>query len=106
MRIHLRQPGEGAGRPGAQNLAQYQAWPDHAAQYLLESRRARRLQEGVLEICTAPAAAGRYRGPDWFGHDRAPSDYIRASGLGWSAERVELFNQAARGLGPRRVMPT
>jgi len=31
---------------------------------------------------------------------------VRARGLWRSAERVELFNPAARGLGPRRVAPS
>ena len=52
---------------GAEELGQYQARPDHAAQYFLEGRRARRLPEGVLEIRAAAAAAGRHRGPDRFG---------------------------------------
>ena len=55
MRLHLRQPAESARQPRDEELGQYQARPDHAAQHLLEGRRARRLQEGVLEI---RAAAG------------------------------------------------
>ena len=91
--------------PGDEELGQYQARPDHAAQYLLEGRRARRLPEGVLEIRAAAAAAGRHRGPDRFGDDRASSDHVRARSLGRSAERIELFDPAARGLGSCRVMP-
>ena len=36
-------------------------------------------------------------------HDRASSDHVRARGLGRPAERLELFDPAARGLGPCRV---
>ena len=42
--------------PRAEELGQYQARPDHAAQHFLEGRRARRLPEGVLEVCARPAA--------------------------------------------------
>ena len=52
------------------------------AEHLLEGRRARRLQEGVLEIRAAAAAARRYRRPDLGGAGRAPSDQICAPGFG------------------------
>ena len=45
----------------------------------------------------------RYRGPDRPGADRTSPDHVRACGVGRSAERVELFDPAARGLGPCRV---
>ena len=54
----------------AEELGQYQARPDHAAQHLLEGRRARRLPESVLEICAGPAAARRHRGSDRLDDDR------------------------------------
>ena len=47
--------------------------------------------------------ARRHRGPDRVGHDRASSDQVRARGLGRPAERIELFDPAARGLGSCRV---
>ena len=45
MRLHLCAADQGAGHARAEELGQYQARPDHAAEHLLESRRARRLQE-------------------------------------------------------------
>ena len=62
--ISPMQPVEGAGNAGAEELGQHQARPDHAAEYFLESRRARRLQARVLEICAGAAAPRRHRGPD------------------------------------------
>ncbi len=64
VRIHLCQPAQGPGQPGVEELGQYQARTDHAAQHLLEGRRARRLQAGVLEIRAGAAAAWRHRGSD------------------------------------------
>ena len=54
-------------------------------------------------------ALGRLRRGDIEGligglDDRASSDQVRARGIGWSAERIELFGPAARGLGPCRVI--
>ena len=43
--------------PGAEVLGQHQARTDHASEYFLADRRARRLQAGVLEFCAAPAEA-------------------------------------------------
>ena len=48
--------GSSAGHAGADDLGQHQARPDHAAQHLLEGRRARRLPERVLEVRAAAAA--------------------------------------------------
>ncbi len=84
-------------------------WPnirralDHAAQYLLADRRARRLQEGVLEVRAWTTAPRRPRRPDRVDHDRASSHQVRARGLRRPAERIELFDPAARGLGSSRV---
>ena len=63
-------------------------------------------RQGVLEIRAAAAAARRHRGPDRVDDDRASSDHVRARGLGRPAERLELFDPAARGVGPCRVTPT
>ena len=40
------------------------------------------------------------------GDDRASSDHVRARGIGRPAERIELFDPAARGLGSCRVSAT
>ena len=88
---------------GTEELGQYQARADHAAQYFLEGRRARRLPEGVLEIRARAPAPRRHRGPDRLGDDRASPDHVRARSLWRQAERLELFAQAARGLGSCRV---
>ncbi len=79
-RLHLCQPAQGAGDGGAEELGQYQARADHASQYLLADRRARRLPEGVLEIRVAPHEARRHRRADLGGHGRASSDHVRAAG--------------------------
>ena len=103
VRLHLCAADQGAGDARAEELGQYQARPDHAAEHLLESRRARRLQKSVLEVRARTAASRRYRGPDRPGDDRTSSDHVRARRIGRSAERIELFDPAARGLGPCRV---
>ena len=81
VRLHLCAADQGAGHARAEELGQYQARPDHAAEHLLEGRRARRLQKSVLEVRAGPAAARRYRGPDRLGDDRASSDHVRARRL-------------------------
>ena len=60
-------------------------------------------RQGVLEVRAGPAAARRHRGPDRLDDDRASSDHVRARGVGRPAERLELFDPAARGVGPCRV---
>ena len=103
MRLHLFAADQGAGVARAEELGQHQARPDHAPEHLLESRRARRLPKSVLEVRARPAPSRRYRGPDRPGADRTSPDHVRACRVGRSAERVELFDPAARGLGPCRV---
>ena len=105
VRLHLCAADQGAGHARAEELGQHQARPDHAEEHLLESRRARRLQEGVLEVCAGAIAAWRYRGADSLLAARPSSDHVRACRIGRSAERVELFDPAARSLGPCRVSP-
>src|ERR1700687_2026391 len=102
-RLHLCQPAETARDRGAEKLGQYQARADHAPEYFLEGRRARRLPESVLEICVVAPATRRHRRSDFLGVDRASPDHVRARGVGRSAERLELFDAAARGIDPCRV---
>src|SRR5882757_6692174 len=102
-RLHLCQPAESAGDRGAEELGQCQTRTDHAPEYFLEGRPARRLPESVLEIRLVAAEAWRHRRPDFLGIGRASFDHVRARGLGWSAERIELFDAAARGIDPCRV---
>ncbi len=59
VRLHLFAADQGAGDLRAEELGQHQARADHAPEHLLERRRARRLQEGVLEVCAGPAASWR-----------------------------------------------
>src|SRR2546430_3939061 len=101
--LHLCEPAAAARDRAAEELGQYQARPDHASQYLLEGRRARRLPEGILEIRMVAAAARRYREPDFRDADRASFDHVRARSVGRPAERIELFAAAAPGLRSRRV---
>src|SRR6185369_13005357 len=103
MRLHLFTADQGAGQPRAEELGQYQARADHAPEHLLESRRARRLQKSVLEVRPRLASPRRYRGPDRSGDDRTSSDHVCACRISRPAERVELLDPAARGLGPCRV---
>src|SRR4029079_2905845 len=103
MRLHLCAADQGAGDAGAEELDQYQARPDNAAEHLLESRGARRLQEGILEVRVGTAAPRRYRRLDRPGAGRASSDHVRARCIGWSADWVDLLDPAARSLGPCRV---
>ena len=105
VRLHLCAADQGAGDARAEELGQHQARPDHAAEHLLEGRRARRLQKSVLEVRAGTAASRRYRGPDRPGDDRTSSDHVCARRIGRPAERVELFDPAARSLGPCRVKP-
>src|SRR6266850_114423 len=101
--FHLCQPDAAALDRGAEDLGQYQAWPDHARQDLLEGRRARRLPESILEIRVVALEKRRHREPDFRDVDRASPDRVRASGLGRSAECIELFDTTARGIRPCRV---
>src|SRR6185437_1421702 len=82
-------------------VAEYQARPDHAAQHLLEGRRARRLQACVLEIRAAPAGA---RG-DRISHQLDPGCpspyYVRALGLTRQNQRLLLFAEVAGSLRSR-----
>ena len=88
-------------------LGQYQARPDHAAQHLLEGRRARRLQARVLEV---RAAAGCARGDieGLIGSTLIAHHLIMFARAASErpAERIELFDPAARGLRPCRVDAT
>src|ERR1700730_6265394 len=102
-RLHLCQPAESAGDPGTEELGQYQTRIDYAPEYLLEGRRARRLPESVLEIRLVAAAAWRHRRADFLGVGRASFDHVRARRFGRSAERIELFDAAARSIHPCRV---
>src|SRR6202790_5562671 len=102
-RFYLCQPAQSPGKCRAEKLGQYQARADHAAEYFLEGRRARRLPESVLEVRIVAPEAWRHRRPDFLGHDRASPDHVRARGVGRSAERLELFDAAARGIRPCRV---
>src|SRR5260370_23603764 len=102
-RLHLRQPAESARDRGAEKLGQYQARADHAPQYFLEGRRARRLPESILEICVVAPETRRHRRSDFLGVDRASPDHVRARGVDRPAERLELFDAPARGICPCRV---
>ena len=103
MRVHLREPDKSAGQPGEEKLGQYQARADHAAESVLEGRRARRLPEGVLEVRVGAAAQRRHRRLAGLVDHRPPLDRFRTRGLERSAERLELFAQAARSDGAGRV---
>src|SRR6202034_1157516 len=62
----------------AEVMAQYQAWPDDASQYLLEGRGSRRLQARILEIRLAASGSRRDRISDQFDSGGPPFDSLRA----------------------------
>src|SRR3954465_13885558 len=88
MRLHLSEEDQGSGIARAEKLGQRQARLDHAEEHLLESRGARRLHKGFLEVCAGPIAAWRYRGIDSLLSARPSPDHVRTRRVRRSAECI------------------
>src|SRR5258707_13067375 len=97
VRFHLCQQVEGAGECGTEELGQYQARTDHAAQDFLEGRCTQRLPQGVLEVCAVASAAWRSGSPDRPGPVRPSPDLVRARSICLPAVRVLHFAPTTRG---------
>src|SRR5260370_1338175 len=91
VRFHLCQQVEGAGEPATEELGQYQARTDHAAQDFLEGRCTQRLPQGVLEVCAGASAAWRSGRPDRPGPDRPSPDLVLARSF-WRAVPAVLVS--------------